>query len=44
MNDRQRMALEQLRKRRMPGAMPATGGMNAMNTDDYGFDMPGAGY
>jgi hypothetical protein len=44
MNDRQRMALEQLRKRRMPGAMPAAGGMNAMNTDDYGFDMPGAGY
>lgn len=45
MNDRQRMALEELRKRRMtPGAMPAAGGMNAMNTDNYGFDMPGAGY
>ena len=45
MNDRQRMALEQLRKRRMaPGAMPATGGMSTMNTEDYGFDMPGAGY
>lgn len=44
MNDRQRMALEQLRKRRMPGAMPASGGMSAMNTENYGFDMPGAGY
>jgi len=44
MNDRQRMALEQLRKRRMPGAMPAAGGMSTMNTEDYGFDMPGAGY
>lgn len=44
MNDRQRMALEQLRKRRMPSAMPAAGGMSTMNTEDYGFDMPGAGY
>lgn len=45
MNDRQRMALEELRKRRMtPSAMPSAGGMNAMNTDNYGFDMPGAGY
>lgn len=44
MNDRQRMALEELRRRRMPGAMPAAGGMSAMNTDNYGFDMPGAGY
>ena len=40
-NTKQRMALEQLRKRRMPVAP----GMNsAMNTEDYGFDMPGAGY
>ena len=45
MNDRQRMALEQLRKRRMaPGAMPAAGMGGGMNTEDYGFDMPGAGY
>jgi hypothetical protein len=41
MNDRQRMALEQLRKRRMTPAAPMN---NAMNTEDYGFDMPGAGY
>jgi len=41
MNDRQRMALEQLRKRRTPAA-PAIN--SAMNTEDYGFDMPGAGY
>ncbi len=41
MNDRQRMALEALRKRRMPAAP----GLNsAMNTEDYGFDMPGSGY
>ena len=45
MNDRQRMALEQLRKRRMaPGAMPTSGLGGGMNTEDYGFDMPGAGY
>ena len=45
MNDRQRMALEELRKRRMPGStMPATGVSSAMNTENYGFDMPGAGY
>lgn len=43
-NTKQRMALEELRKRRMPGAMPAAGGMSVMNTEDYGFDMPGAGY
>lgn len=45
MNDRQRMALEQLRKRRMGGGMmPGAGMGSAMNTEDYGFDMPGAGY
>jgi hypothetical protein len=45
MNDRQRVALEQLRKRRMaPGAMPTAGLGGGMNTEDYGFDMPGAGY
>lgn len=45
MNDRQRMALEELRKRRMPGGgMPSNGMGNAMNTDNYGFEMPGAGY
>lgn len=45
MNDRQRMALEELRKRRMPGGgMPSNGMSSAMNTDNYGFDMPGAGY
>ena len=44
MNDRQRMALEELRKRRMP-TMPTSPALNsAMNTEDYGFDMPGAGY
>ena len=45
MNAKQALALEELRKRRrMPGAMPAAGGMSTMNTEDYGFDMPGAGY
>lgn len=33
---------EELRKRRMGDmSMPSSGGMN---TEDYGFDMPGAGY
>lgn len=41
MNDRQRMALEQLRKRRM---MPAAPMSNGMNTENYGFDRPGEGY
>jgi len=45
MNDRQRMALEELRKRRMgAGAMPSAGMGSGMNTENYGFDMPGAGY
>lgn len=44
MNDRQRMALEELRRRRMLGAMPATDGMKTMDTADYGSPMPGAGY
>ena len=45
MNDRQRMALEQLRKKRMGvGAMPGAGMGSTMNTEDYGFNMPGAGY
>lgn len=40
-NAKQAMKLEELRKRRMGGsAMPSAG----MNTEDYGFDMPGAGY
>ena len=44
MNDRQRLALEELRKRRM-STMPASPAVNsAMNSEDYGFDMPGAGY
>jgi hypothetical protein len=45
MNDRQRMALEELRKRRMgAAAMPTAATANPMNTENYGFDMPGAGY
>lgn len=43
MNERQRMALEELRKRRMLGGMPATDGMKTMDTADYGSPMPGAG-
>jgi hypothetical protein len=40
-NAKQAMKLQELRKRRMnPSAMPTTG----MNTENYGFDMPGDGY
>jgi len=40
-NAKQAMKLQELRKRRMnPSAMPTTG----MNTENYGFDMPGGGY
>lgn len=40
-NTKQRMALEQLRRKRMGGGMMPG---STMNTEDYGFDMPGAGY
>ena len=40
-NAKQAMKLQELRKRRMnPSAMPVSG----MNTENYGFDMPGDGY
>ena len=40
-NAKQAMKLQELRKRRMnPSATPTTG----MNTENYGFDMPGDGY
>ena len=40
-NAKQAMKLQELRKRRMnPSALPTTG----MNTENYGFDMPGDGY
>jgi hypothetical protein len=40
-NSKQAMKLQELRKRRMnPSAMPVSG----MNTENYGFDMPGGGY
>ena len=43
MNSRQAKSLEELRRRRMgagAGGMPPS----SMNTESYGFDMPGAGY
>jgi hypothetical protein len=43
MNSRQARNLQDLRRRRMgagAGSMPSTG----MNTENYGFEMPGAGY
>ena len=45
MNAKQALALDELRKRRRGAAtMPAAGVSSPMNTEDYGFDMPGAGY
>jgi len=40
-NARQATKLNELRKRRMGGGMMPS---SSMNTEDYGFDMPGAGY
>lgn len=44
MNAKQAAALEELRKRRKGPAMASAGTGSAMNTENYGFDMPGAGY
>lgn len=43
MNARQARSLEELRRRRM-GAGASGMPSNGMNTESYGFDMPGAGY
>ena len=44
MNAKQAAALEELRKRRKGTAMASAGNGSPMNTENYGFDMPGAGY